>query len=48
MKRLRKINRSWDAGLTITTIVLTLAITIMKVKSAIAIFHFFKLQTRRA
>ncbi|MBE9184887.1 hypothetical protein IQ270_09230 [Microcoleus sp. LEGE 07076] len=29
MTRLRRINRSWDAGLTITTIVLTLAITIL-------------------
>lgn len=29
MARLRRINRSWDAGLTITTIILTLAITIL-------------------
>jgi hypothetical protein len=29
MTRFRRINRSWDAGLTITTIILTLAITIL-------------------
>jgi hypothetical protein len=29
MTRLRRINRSWDAGLTITTIVLTLIITLL-------------------
>lgn len=29
MTRLRRINRSWDAGLTIATIILTLAITIL-------------------
>ncbi|PSB10352.1 hypothetical protein C7B69_21940 [filamentous cyanobacterium Phorm 46] len=35
MTRLRRINRSWDAGLTITTIILTLAITILSTSDRI-------------
>jgi hypothetical protein len=35
MTGLRRINRSWDAGLTITTIILTLAITILSTSDGI-------------